>query len=283
MFGSVDALLKAAEEKPLWEAVLADDLRDRGVDEGDSRGRMSALWRAMNEAVERYDPAKRSRSGLVGGGGQKVAAMTDPLCGDFLREVMSTAMKTGECNACMGRIVAAPTAGASGVLPAVLIPMKKRYGLTDGDMLRALYVAAGFGQVIATRASISGAEGGCQAEIGSASAMAAAAAVHLRGGAPAQMAQACAFALQNLMGLVCDPVAGLVEVPCVARNVIGAVNALSAADLALAGVTTPIPADEVIDAMGAVGEMLPAALRETGQGGLAASPTGKNLHHLSGR
>lgn len=277
MFGSVEALLTAAKTRPLWEAVLADDLRDRGVDEGDSWKKMSALWTAMNQAVAEYDPKKRSPSGLVGGAGERVANLQDPLCGDFLREVMSIALKTGERNACMGRIVAAPTAGAAGVLPAVLIPMKARYGLTDEDMIRALYVSAGFGQVIATRASISGAEGGCQAEIGSAAGMAAAAAVHLRGGVPTQMAQGCAFALQNLMGLVCDPVAGLVEIPCVARNVIGAVNALSAADLALAGAATPIPPDEVIDAMGAVGEMLPSALRETGQGGLAASPTGRKL------
>ncbi len=277
MFTAVASLLSAAEDTPLWEAVLEDDRRDRGVDEKEPWERMKTLWRAMNSALDSYDPERRSASGLVGGGGGKVAALHDPLCGPLLQEVMAAAMKTGECNACMGCIVAAPTAGASGVLPAVLVPLQRRYGLSEEKMVEAMFVSAGFGQVIAHRASISGAEGGCQAEIGSASAMAAAAAVYLKGGAPQQMAQGCAFALQNLMGLVCDPVAGLVEVPCVARNVIGAVNALSAADLALAGVTTPIPCDEVIDAMRAVGESLPASLRETGQGGIAASPTGMKI------
>ncbi len=162
--------------------------------------------------------------------------------------------------------------------------MKEKYGFSDDEMVRALYVSAGFGQVIATRASIAGAEGGCQAEVGSASAMAAAALVSLLGGTPEQMAWACATALQNLMGLVCDPVAGLVELPCVKRNVIGAVNALTAAELSLAGVGSPIPCDEVIDAMRAVGDVLPASLRETGGGGLAATPTGRRIaEELLGR
>ena len=204
-------------------------------------------------------------------------AAADPLCGPFLQSVIATALKVGEHNACMGRIVAAPTAGASGVMPAVLLPLKKRDALSDKTMVECLYVAAGFGQVIAARASISGAEGGCQAEVGSASGMAAAALVHARGGTPAQMAAACAMALQNVLGLVCDPVAGLVEVPCVKRNVMGAVNAMACADMALAGVTGAIPCDEVIDAMAAVGRSLPAALRETGEGGLAASPTGRKI------
>ena len=201
----------------------------------------------------------------------------ETLCGPFLQQVISTALKTGECNACMGCIVAAPTAGASGVMPAVLLPTQEKFSLSDEVMIQALYVAAGFGQIIATRASISGAEGGCQAEIGSASAMAAAALVHLRKGTPAQMAAACAMALKNLLGLVCDPVAGLVEVPCVKRNVIGAMNALSCADMALAGITSAIPCDEVIDAMRSVGDSLPSSLRETGQGGLAATPTGRRI------
>lgn len=163
------------------------------------------------------------------------------------------------------------------MLPAVLIPLQRKERLTDEQMIQCLYAAAGFGQVIATRASISGAEGGCQAEVGSASAMAAAALVSARGGTPKQMAAACAIALQNVMGLVCDPVAGLVEVPCVKRNVMGAVNALSCADMALAGLDGGIPCDEVIDAMGAVGRAMPSSLRETGQGGLAATPTGRKI------
>ena len=214
-----------------------------------------------------------------------MAAAAETLCGPLIQDVIATALKTGECNACMGRIVAAPTAGASGVMPAVLLPVQKKYSLNDETMVQALYVAAGFGQVIATRASISGAEGGCQAEVGSASAMAAAALVHLRGGAPEQMAAACAMAIKNLLGLVCDPVAGLVEVPCVKRNVAGAVNALACADMALAGICSAIPCDEVIDAMRSVGESLPVSLRETGNGGLAATPTGRQIaeHMQSGK
>ena len=274
-FQSIEVLLTAARDKPLWQAVQEDDCRDRGADRGESWEKMSALWCAMVRSVQEYDGTRRSASGLVGGGGARMENAGETLCGPFIQAVLSTALKIGECNACMGRIVAAPTAGASGVMPAVLLPTREKFGLSDTVMVQALYVAAGFGQVIATRASISGAEGGCQAEIGSASAMAAAALVHLRGGTPEQMAAACAMALQNLLGLVCDPVAGLVEVPCVKRNVIGAMNALSCADMALAGITSAIPCDEVIDAMRAVGDSMPAALRETGQGGLAATPTGR--------
>ena len=276
-FHSVESLLAAAGDKPLWQAVLEDDCRDRGVDRSDSQDRMETLWRAMTNAVAQYDPSRRSTSALVGGAGGQMERANDSLCGPFIQQVISTALKTGECNACMGCIVAAPTAGASGVMPAVLLPTQNKFSLSDEIMVQALYVAAGFGQVIATRASISGAEGGCQAEIGSASAMAAAALVHLRGGTPEQMAAACAMALKNLLGLVCDPVAGLVEVPCVKRNVIGAMNALSCADMALAGIRSSIPCDEVIDAMRSVGDAMPAALRETGLGGLAATPTGRKV------
>ena len=272
-FSSVEGLLQAAGQVPLWRAVLEDDLRERGVDEARSWRQMAALWTAMKAPVAEYDPAARSRSGLTGGAGARLEGEGPGLCPPFLRQVIAAALKTGECNACMKRIVAAPTAGASGVLPAVFLPLQARDGLDDRRMVEALYVAAGFGQVIATRASISGAEGGCQAEIGSAAAMAAPALVHLRGGTPSMMAHACAIAVKNLLGLVCDPVRGLVEVPCVFRNV-GAVSiALSAADLALAGVTCPIPCDEVIDAMRQVGDTLPASLRETGEGGCAACPS----------
>ena len=262
-FSSVEGLLQAAGQGPLWRAVLEDDLRERGVDEARSWGQMAALWTAMKAPVEEYDPAARSRSGLTGGAGARLEGEGPGLCPPFLRQVIAAALKTGECNACMKRIVAAPTAGASGVLPAVLLPLQARDGLDDRRMVEALYVAAGFGQVIATRASISG--------------MAAAALVYVMGGTPGQMAHACAMALSNTLGLVCDPVAGLVEVPCVNRNVMGAVNALSCAEMALSGVESAIPCDEVIDAMRAVGDALPASLRETGSGGLAATPTGRRL------
>lgn len=277
-FHSVESLLKASERLPLWEAVLEDDLQDRGTQRTDSLRRMTTLWTAMADAVAGYDPARRSASGLTGGAGALLSGGgEDSLCGPYFRQIIATALKTGECNACMGRIVAAPTAGASGVLPAVLLPYRDRYHVPDDIMVHALYTAAGFGQVIASRASIAGAEGGCQAEVGSASAMAAAALVSLHGGTPVQMANACAMALENLLGLVCDPVAGLVEVPCVNRNVVGAMNAMACAELALSGVTSVIPCDEVIDAMRSVGEALPSSLRETGQGGLAATPTGRRI------
>lgn len=277
MFESVKAMLAAAKDKPLWQAVLDDDCQDRDVPAEDSLDKMNELWQTMKQSVLDYDPTRRSACGLSGGQGARIAALPDPICGPFLQEVISVALKLGEHNACMGRIVAAPTAGACGVMPAVLIPLQRRDRLSDEAMVECLYVAAGFGQVIASRASISGAEGGCQAEIGSASGMAAAALVHARGGSGTQMAAACAMALQNVLGLVCDPVAGLVEVPCVKRNVMGAVNAMACADMALAGLDGAIPCDEVIDAMGAVGRALPSALRETGEGGLAATPTGRRI------
>lgn len=283
MFGSVEAMLSASADKPLWKAVLEDDCRDRDADPAASLARMGRLWQAMKQSEAEYDPARRSASGLSGGQGAKMAQLADPISGPFVQEVASVALKMGEHNACMGRIVAAPTAGACGVLPAVLLPLQRREGLSDEAMVECLYVAGGFGQVIAQRASISGAEGGCQAEVGSASGMAAAALVHARGGTPDQMAAACAMALQNVLGLVCDPVGGLVECPCVKRNVMGAVNALTCADMALAGLTSPIPCDEVIDAMGAVGCALPSSLRETGQGGLAATPTGRRIATHGGR
>lgn len=279
MFNSVDTMIQVAlrEEKPLWRVILEDDLKDRGKTEKSSRAKMLTLWQAMGAAERDYDPSRRSPSGLVGGEGAKMTGDGVGLCSPFLRDIISTALKMGECNACMRRIVAAPTAGSCGVLPAVLLPIQRKFGFDDDRMTQALYVAAGFGQVIAARASIAGAEGGCQAEVGAASGMAAAAIVALLDGSPHQMAHACAMALSNVLGLACDPVAGLVEVPCIKRNVMGATNALACAEMALSGLESQIPCDEVIDAMGAVGASLPAALRETGEGGLAATPTGRRV------
>ena len=193
------------------------------------------------------------------------------MSGGYVSEVIAEALSMAESNACMRRIVAAPTAGACGVLPAVLLPLE----LNQRQILEALYVASGIGMVIAAKASIAGASGGCQAEIGTASAMAAGALVAIRGGSGTQIGHAVAMALKNLMGLVCDPVAGLVEVPCVKRNVIGAVNAVSVADMAMAGIQSRIDVDEVIEAMGQVGRRMPVEFRETALGGLAATPTGK--------
>lgn len=269
-----------AERKPFWQVVLEADLEERETTAEASFEKMRMTWRAMVESVEEYRGDRRSLSGLVGGDGARMrdyAAAGDTLCGPYLREVIATALCVGESNACMRRIVAAPTAGACGVLPAVLVPLWRTGRTEEDEVVRGLYVAAGIGAVIGFRASIAGASGGCQAEIGSASAMAAGALTALRGGDGEQIGHAAAMALKNLMGLVCDPIAGLVEVPCVKRNVIGAVNAVSCADMALAGVTSRVPADEVIDCMGDVGRRLPAELRETALGGLAATPFGKSV------
>ena len=267
------------EQISFQEAVLLDDLNERGVGRENSRAAMEKLWKAMKEAAAGYDPKLRSHSGLVGGAGSKMREylkQEEPLSGAFTGKVIASALEMGESNACMKRIVAAPTAGACGVLPAVLVNYQKEYSVSDREIVDALYVAAGIGQVIASRAFIAGALGGCQAEIGSASAMAAGALVSLRGGGERQISHAAAMALKNLLGLVCDPVGGLVEVPCVKRNVIGAVNALSAADMSLAGIESRISPDQVIDAMREVGEQMHPSLKETGEGGLAATPDAKN-------
>lgn len=269
-----------AGRKPFWQVVRDTDVEERQVTAEASFEKMHATWRAMVESVDTYRADRRSVSGLVGGDAQRMwdyAAQQETLCGPYLQEVIATALCVAESNACMHRIVAAPTAGACGVLPAVLLPLCKYDELAQHQLLEALYVAAGIGAVIAFRASIAGASGGCQAEIGTASAMAAGTLVALRGGSGAQIGHAVAMALKNLLGLVCDPVAGLVEVPCVKRNVIGAVNAVSAADMALAGIESRIPVDEVIDAMGEVGRRLPVELKETALGGLAATPTGERV------
>ena len=279
-FTSIQQMLEDSGSSglPLWKNIMISDCQRQGIGEAASWAQMERLLRAMVQADENYRQDDRSASGLVGGDGGRMArygAGGDTLCGPFLSAVMAGALRMGECNACMKRIVAAPTAGSCGVLPAVLLPCRERFGLTEEQLIRALYVAAGFGMVIANRASISGAEGGCQAEVGSAAAMAAAALVFLMGGTAEMMADACAMAVKALLGLVCDPVGGLVEVPCVKRNVIGAMDALSAAQMALAGITSRVPPDQVLDAMREVGDALPHSLKETGKGGLAATPFGK--------
>ncbi|MCI1951373.1 MAG: L-serine ammonia-lyase, iron-sulfur-dependent, subunit alpha [Clostridiales bacterium] len=278
-FSSIAQMLFESEKNqlPLWKTILQDNLAEQGGTEKDFFARMQSMWTAMQESSKNYKAEDRSNSGLTGGDGAKVfcAAQKGLLFGDsFLNEIITEALKVSECNACMKRIVATPTAGSCGVLPAILLPLKRRDLFPDDSFVKALFVAAGFGQVIAQRASIAGAYGGCQAEIGAASAMGAAALVSLKGGTNQMCANACAVALSNLMGLVCDPVAGLVEVPCVNRNVIGAMNALSCANLALSNIQSRIPPDEVIDAMNEVGEEMNPDLKETGKGGLAGTPTG---------
>lgn len=272
--------IAAGTKEPLWCIILNEDIKERQVTKEESFAKMQGMYLAMKMADQQYDGSLRSRSGLSGGDGQllrKYLENGESISGDFITTVMMRAVQMGESNACMKRIVAAPTAGSCGVLPAVLLTMEERYQFSLEQMTQSLYVAAGIGQVIAERAFISGAQGGCQAEIGSASAMAAGAAVFLRGGSGQAILHACAMALKNLLGLTCDPVAGLVEIPCIKRNILGAVNALTCADAALAGIRSAIPPDEVIDTMRSIGSMLPKALRETGEGGLAVSPEGLKI------
>ena len=266
------------EKKEFWEIILEDDMLERSVSKEASMKQMQDTFEAMLLAADSYEKDLYSKSGLVGGDGYKMEAyyktQKDTLCGPFIDAVIAGALQMGESNACMKRIVAAPTAGACGVLPAVLVPYYRKNHKDLLQMLKAMYVAAGIGQVIATRAYISGAAGGCQAEIGTASSMAAGALVYLQGGDCMQITHAAAMAMKNLLGLVCDPVAGLVEVPCVKRNVIGAMNALSCAEMAMAGVVSRIPPDQVFDAMKSVGDKMDSSLRETAGGGLAQTPKG---------
>lgn len=289
MYKSLEEICREAKRrnKEFWELILEDDCEERQVERGSSFAAMLGMYQAMKEADASYEAERYSSSKLVGSDGAKLHEAVknkQTICGDFLGTVMEKAVKMGESNACMKRIVAAPTAGACGVVPAVFLSMQEAYGYTDEKMVQALYVAAGIGGVIASRAFIAGAQGGCQAEIGSASSMAAGGAVFLRGGGEEAIVHAAAMAMKNLLGLACDPVAGLVEVPCVKRNVVGAVNALSSADMALAGIRSKIPPDEVIDAMRSVGLELPSCIRETGMGGLAATPTGIRIREeISGR
>jgi L-serine dehydratase len=242
---------------------------------------MEKILAVMEESIQKgLQQNLKSNSGLVGGGAFKLktANETGELlnCG-ILNTAMAYAVAIAEYNACMGKIVASPTAGSCGILPSVILSIGEHYTLDRGKIIMSLFTASGVGMVIANRANLSGAEGGCQAECGSASAMAAAAAVELMGGTPVMVSDAVAIALKCIMGLVCDPVAGLVECPCVKRNASGAGNAITATNMALAGMNSIIPADEVIDAMKSVGDLMSPMLRETSLGGIACSKTAKEI------
>lgn len=282
MFESLEQIKKRAMDShsSFFDVIINDDLKERLVSYEESFENMRKMYAQMIHSDNIYNKNLKSSSGCVGGDGGRLTEYfntEDTLSGKYIGSIMERAVKMGESNACMKRIVAAPTAGSCGVIPAVLISTQERYHLKEEKMIEALYVAAGIGQVIAHRASISGAQGGCQAEIGSASSMAAGALVYLRGGDAEAIVHASAMALKSLLGLVCDPVAGLVEVPCVKRNVIGAVNAVTSADMSLAGLRSFIPPDEVIDAMREIGDMLPTSLKETSEAGLAKTPTACSL------
>lgn len=242
--------------------------------------RMLKSFNVMKESIlSGLDPNIRSTSGLTGGGAHKLKTSIDNgiVPSDLIHKSMVKALAASEYNACMGRIVAAPTAGSCGIIPAVLVTAMEDYAFNEADVVKALFTASGIGMVIAKKASISGAEGGCMAECGSASAMAAAALVELLGGSPQIVSNAVAIALENNMGLVCDPIAGLVEIPCVIRNASGASNAIVSAHLALAGLDVLAPADEVIGAMDEVGRGMPGSLKETADGGIAATPTAQKI------
>ncbi len=281
-FNAVQEILDCCKEHHIsfYEAVLRQDIQERGATKEDSINKMKEVYDSMHKTIENYNPDLLSSSGMVGGDAAKIEQAYQNgklISGPFMAEIIATALKTAESNACMKRIVAAPTAGSCGIVPAVFLTMEHQLNLPYDLMIEGLYVVAGMGQVIATRAFISGAEGGCQAEIGSASAMAAAGACYLMGGDEEACCHATSIAFKNLMGLACDPVAGLVEVPCVKRNVSGAVNAITSADMALSGITSAIPTDQVIDAMRAVGLAMPSSIRETAEGGLAVTPRGLEI------
>lgn len=282
LFRNVAELVELAERKQvkIAEIMIQQEIEVTGLSREEIIAKMGRNLTVMEQAVERGLNGVTSVSGLTGGDAvllQKYIQSGKALSGNILLDAVSKAVATNEVNAAMGTICATPTAGSAGVVPGTLFAVKEVLNPTRMEMIEFLFTSAAFGFVVANNASISGAAGGCQAEVGSASGMAAASIVELAGGTPRQAAEAMAITLKNMLGLVCDPVAGLVEVPCVKRNAMGASNAMTAADMALAGITSRIPCDEVIHAMFLIGQSMPSALRETAEGGLAATPTGRRL------
>lgn len=266
--------LAVHQKKEIWQIVQQEDMDASERTQEQSYEKMHQMYEAMKYADASYNGNLRSASGRAGGDGEKLHqynASRKNICGAFIGLIMEKAIKMGESNACMRRIVAAPTAGSCGVLPAVLLSFEEQFSATEEQMVQALYVAAGIGKVIAENAFIAGAAGGCQAEIGSAAAMSAGALAYLQGADPQTVMHAAALSLKNMLGLACDPVGGLVEVPCIKRNSYGAVNAVTSAQLALAGIRSAITPDDVIDSMRRIGNQMPTCLKETSEGGLATS------------
>ncbi len=283
-YDSIQKLVKEAEKKKkkISELVLEDQAKAMEKSEEDIYKQMEDRFDVMVSSVnEGLKKDLKSTSGLTGGEGYRMNKYAteekDSLCGDFMTKAMARALAVAGCNASMGKIVASPTAGSCGILPGCLVSLYEDQGFDKKDIILSMFTAGAIGMVAAERSSIAGAQGGCQAECGNAAAMAAAALVELKGGSPGQCADACAMAISSQMGLVCDPVAGLVEIPCIKRNVSGLVIAFSCADMALAGIEAKIPADECLDAQREVGESLPTTLKETAKGGLSTTPTGKKL------
>ena len=282
-------MIQLAEDsgQPLHKIVIAREAEQSGRSQQEVWEMMQQRLQVMRSSTEEgISRPVRSLSGISGGNAwqlwQHLESGYQPITGPILSRAIARAMAVNEVNAGMGCIVATPTAGSAGILPGVLLTLQEAYGFSDEQLVNALFTASGVGAVIARRASISGAAGGCQAETGSAAAMAAAASVELLGGSPRQSGQAVAITLKNMLGLVCDPVAGLVEVPCVKRNAAGAAQCFIAVDMALAGIESVIPPDEVIDAMGRVGRRMDPRFKETAEGGLAATPTGLRLAQIHG-
>jgi len=277
---SIESLLAEAAEtgQPLPAVVLAKEAAESGREPADIRARIQRNLTVMRAAIaEGLKGEVRSASGLTGGRAKRLWDDGPRLLGPRVTETLARAISTLEVNASMGLIVAAPTAGAAGVLPAILVGASEFLELDEERQIDAMLVAGGVGGVVAHRASLAGAEGGCQAETGTAAAMGAAAVTWAAGGTNQQIATAVALALQGMLGLICDPIGGLVEIPCIYRNASAAMQAIAAAEMALAGLDFPVPADEVIDVMGEVGRRMPVAYRETAQGGLAATPTARRL------
>ncbi len=282
-FETMHEIIQASNEKgcTISEIALMQSAVDLEKSEDEIKAKMLESYNVMKEAIQRgLDENIKSGSGLTGGNAFLVKQFTDngkTISGDFLGEILYNALAVSEYNACMGKIVAAPTAGSCGILPACLVALQKKHHISDDKIVMGLINASTIGMVIAKSASLSGAEGGCQAECGSAAAMAASAMTEIMGGSPAACGHACAQVLKSLLGLVCDPVAGLVEEPCVIRNASSAAIAVAAAEMSLAGVKSIIPVDEVINAMKRVGNAIPPSLRETSEGGLATSETGRAI------
>ena len=282
-YNSLAELVAAAteENKTLSQIVLQEQAETAETTQEVMYETMAHALEVMRESVQDgLDPDKRSASGLTGGDAFKMMRAVEEernICGKIFGTAMTKALAVSQTNACMGRIVASPTAGSCGILPSALLTISEERKIEDKKIIMSLFTASAVGMVIANNASIAGAEGGCQAECGAASAMAAAALVELCGGTPKMSEHACAIALKNILGLVCDPVAGLVEIPCIKRNAAGVANAFVAAELALAGIESAIPADEVIVAMKKIGDAMSNSLKETAEGGLAVTPTGKKL------
>lgn len=283
MFGSSQELIEICREKGcrVSDIIIEEEAKSSGMAIEEIIKKMRYNLDVMKKSsAAALENEIKSISGLTGGDAKKVYKRSldgTSICGDYVNKAMARALSCLEVNGAMGRIVAAPTAGSCGILPAVVITVSEIYGSSDEETIRALFTASAVGTIIAKNATLSGAEGGCQAECGSASAMAAAAAVELAGGTNEMCFDAGAIAIKCVLGLVCDPVAGLVEVPCAKRNAMGAVNAMAAADMALSGVKSIIPFDQVVDAMYRVGKAMPCELRETALGGLAATPAAQKM------